>query len=270
MHYFYLVNKWNKIKNNLKDKYIFLFLDYDGTLTSISETPEKATIPVKAKMLLERLSKNPKFKIAIISGRVLRDVKNKVGLKNIIYAGNHGLELEGPKIRFKAPIPEGYKSILNQIKNRLKKKLSQVKGAFVEDKCFSLSLHYRLVDKKDIPKVKIIFHEIVILFKIQNKIRTKSGKMVFEIRPPINWDKGKAVLWLLARQCFSLRNKKQKIFPIYIGDDVTDEDAFKVLRNKGLTIFVGRPKTSYAEYFLKDTKEVIRFLKNLNSLNQKR
>jgi trehalose 6-phosphate phosphatase len=83
------------------------------------------------------------------------------------------------------------------------------------------------------------------------------GKKVLEVCPPVNWDKGKAVLWLLHNMSFS---ENTPVLPIYIGDDITDEDAFKLLKGSGLTVFVGKPKKSNAEYYIKDTNEVLSFL----------
>lgn len=262
----YLFDYWDNLKKNLINKYIIIFLDYDGTLTPIVETPKEAIISKESRDLLNRLSKSPRCRLAIISGRALKDIKNKIRLNNIIYSGNHGLEIEGPKIKFKSPVSLEYKTTLKQIKNYLSKRLSTIKGAFLEDKSLSLSLHYRLVDKKQIPLVKNIFHEATTIYLVRNKIKIKPGKMVFEIRPPIKWDKGKIVLWLLTRQQFILRGNN--IFPIYIGDDVTDEDVFGVLKNKGLTVFVGEPRVSQAKYYLKNSKEVIGFLRRILALQK--
>ncbi len=259
-------DKWDEIKNRLKDKFIFLFLDYDGTLTPIVETPDKAVISQEAKELLKKLSKNHDCKIAIISGRSLNDVKNIAGIKDIIYVGNHGLEVEGPKIRFKSSVSPGLKRILRHINNELYGKLSKMRGVFIEDKGLTLSIHYRLVDRKDISLVNNIFTETTQPYILQNKIRISCGKKVYEIRPPVEWDKGKVVLWLLARQQFA--NGIDKVLPIYIGDDVTDEDAFKAVKNKGLTVFVGKPKKSYAQYYLKNTSEVMQFLRQLMELKK--
>lgn len=263
---YYLFTKWSNLRNKLKDKFIFLFLDYDGTLAPIAEIPNKAVIPKETKEILEELSSKPNCKLAIISGRSLKDIKDKIELKDIIYAGNHGLELEGPKIKFKSPVPIAYRKILDKIKADLNKKLSLIKGAFIEDKGLSLALHYRLVDKKQTREVKTVFHESVIVSLIKNRIKVKSGKMVLEVRPPIEWDKGKVVLWLLARQRFI--SKSHDVFPIYIGDDLSDEDVFKVLKNMGLTIFVGKPKVSYANYYLRDTQQVAKFLKQISGLQR--
>jgi len=248
----------DKLIKVLEGKSLYLFLDYDGTLAPIVDKPENAFLPKETRELIINLANNDNCKIAIISGRAINDLKKRVGIKNIIYAGNHGLEIEGPKIKFKARVHPKFLSILNSIKDELAKKLSGINGAFVEDKGLTLSLHYRLVNQKHIPDVKTIFRETVITHSVGDRIRVKSGKMIFEVRPPIDWDKGKVVLWLLSRQQFI--NKNKKVLPIYIGDDITDEDAFCAIRNKGLTIFVGLPKESCAEYYLKSTQDVVKLL----------
>jgi trehalose-phosphatase len=261
----YLFKQQKAIERKLRGKYLFIFLDFDGTIAPFRETPDKAAIPLKAKILLKRISIKPGLRLAIISGRSLNDIKSKVGLKDVIYSGNHGLEIEGPKINFTSLVSPGYRMILGHIKNDLQRKTSSIRGAFVEDKGLSLSLHYRLTQKGQIARIKALFHETVAPYLIRNKIKIKPAKMVWEVRPPIAWDKGKAVLWLLSRQDFSL--PKAKIFPVYIGDDLTDEDAFKALRGKGLTVFVGRRKNSYADYYLRNTEEVARFLCFISELN---
>lgn len=260
-----LFKQWDNIQKKLKGKHIFLFLDFDGTLAPIVATPDKAILSRETKGVLKKISEDSQYRLAIISGRSLRDIKNMAGLRKIIYVGNHGFEIEGPKIKFTRYVSSEYKATLAKIKEELSKKLSNVKGFFMEDKGQTLSVHYRLVSEDNIPLVETAFHEAVILHRIKNRVKIKPGKMVFEISPPVEWDKGQVVLWLLARQRFILKNKE--IFSIYMGDDVTDEDAFKALSNKGLTVFVGKPKTSYAAYYLEDTKEVIKFLKILSNLN---
>ena len=255
---------WDKLKEELGNKYIMLFLDYDGTLTPIVDTPNKAIIPQETKRLLSSLSKKKNCRIAIISGRTLVDIKKKFGLKNIIYSGNHGFQIEGPKIKHELAVPLGYKKALQRIKTHLKEKLSGIKGVFVEDKELSLALHFRLADKRQLPFIKTVFHESIIFYLVKNKIKITPGKRILEVRPPGHWDKGKIILWLLCRQMFEL--KKENVLPIYIGDDITDEDAFKALKSKGLTVFVGKPGNSKAGYYLKNTKEVAKFLRLISDL----
>ena len=257
----YLFSHFEKLKNRLSGKFVLLFLDYDGTLTPIVETPDKAVISQNTKDLLNELSTSPRCRVAIISGRSLSDIKGLVGLKDIIYAGNHGLEIEGPKIKFESQVSPRLKSIIRHIYEDMVSKLSKIKGVLIEDKGLTISVHYRLVEKKDIQEFLSIFTEVTDTYIVRDKVKINSGKKVYEIRPPVIWDKGKVVLWLLARQQFLVG--EDKIFPIYIGDDVTDEDAFRVLKNKGLTLFVGKPNISEAQYYLENTEEVIEFMKRI-------
>ena len=259
----HLFLNWKRIEKTLRGKFISLFLDYDGTLAPIAKTPGAAVMQQKMKNLLRQLLKLPNCKIAVVSGRALRDISRRVGLKNIIYVGNHGFEIEGPKIKFKSPAPIWYKKTLEKIKAELEKALSSVEGVFIEDKGFSLSVHYRLAGKENISKVKTEFYAVLLLHELRNEVRIKTGKMVLEVQPPIPWNKGKVVLWLLGRRLFVMRNKKPKVLPIYIGDDTTDEDAFESLKDKGITIFVGKPKNTKARFYLKDTEEVADFLENI-------
>jgi len=256
----YLFSDRKKAEKELKDKFIYLFLDYDGTLAPITEIPSRAFMSKNTRRILRRLSETQNCKLVIVSGRKLTDVRKKVGLKGIVYAGNHGFEIKGPKIAFKSPVPMKYRKILEEIKVRFGKWIFDIKGLSLEDKGFSLSLHYRLVDKKEISRVKAEFYTTMIMYEVKHGIRVRQGKKIFEIRPPTDWDKGKVVLWLLAREKFALNKKNRQILPIYIGDDATDEDAFEALRGKGMTIFVGKPGKTKAEYFINNTKETVNFL----------
>jgi trehalose-phosphatase len=186
-----------------------------------------------------------------------------VGLSNIIYGGNHGLELKGPQVRFKSPVSQKHGAIITKISRGLRNKLRSIKGVLIENKGLSLSVHYRRVNDKNIPLVKAVFREATAFNLRRNEIRVRLGKMVLEVCPPVNWNKGKAVLWLLQNMSFS---GNASVMPIYIGDDVTDEDAFKVLKDLGLTIFVGKPKKSNAQYYVKDTSDVLSFLRMIIEL----
>ncbi len=260
----YLFSQLSKIKELLSNKFILLLLDYDGTLMPIVKTPSKAIIHKDTKGLLQKLSRSPYCKIGIISGRKLEDIKNIVGVDGITYVGNHGLEIQGPKIKFESQVSPRLKSIICNIATDMQERLSGIKGALIEDKGLTLSIHYRLVSKKDMPVFEKIVYEVTNPYMVSDKIKVNSGKKVYEIKPPVRWDKGKIVLWLLARQQFISGVKD--VLPIYIGDDITDEDAFKVLKRKGLTVFVGRPGNSKADYYLKNAEEVIKFLRSILNL----
>jgi len=253
----YLISVLDKIKPALANSPIFLFLDYDGTITPIRKKPALAGISNRSKQLLAKLSELPLCKLAIISGRSLKSVRQMVGLSGIIYSGNHGLEIQGPAIRFQSPASKKHKSIIRQLRRRLVADLRHIKGVLIEDKGLSLSVHYRLVAAGDRPLVKTVFGQITLPYARRKQIRIKPGKMVLEACPPIEWNKGKAVQWLLRNTAGKLRHAR---FPIYIGDDVTDEDAFKVLKNQGLSIYVGNPGKSCARYYVKSIDEVREFL----------
>jgi trehalose-phosphatase len=261
-----ILSTWSRIKKQLEKRFVYLLLDYDGTLTPIASTPEKAVLSGKIRDVLEELSGSPDCKIAVISGRSLANLKKLIGLPNIVYVGNHGYEIKGPKIDFKSPVSRRYVKALEKIKKKMGEKLRGIEGSFIEDKGFTLSVHYRLVDKKDIPLVRAIIYETTIVHEVMNDISLRPGKMVLEVRPPLGWGKGEAALWLLARQKFLLRDKRKDIMPICIGDDETDEDMFRALKSKGITISVGRRKRSRAEYYLRDTGEVYRLLKQISGI----
>lgn len=260
---YHLFSHLDKIKKLVRGKLIFIFLDYDGTLTPIVKSPDAAKLSGQTKKLLRKLSKNKICKVAIISGRQLTDIKSKVGLNGIIYSGNHGFEVSGPKIKFKVAIPGEYNRVLKKIKNQLKSKLSSIKGIFLEDKRFCVAFHYRLVDKNKIPLVESLFRKVTRPYLLKKRIKIKAGKMVFDIEPAVARDKGRVVLELIGRQ--KALSDRKGIFPVYIGDDTTDEDAFRVLKNNGLAVFVGKPKRSHAGYYLKNTKEVFKLLKTIQA-----
>ena len=150
------------------------------------------------------------------------------------------------------------KITFKKIKSELERKLKLIKGVLVEDKALSLTLHYRLVALGGLSKVFAVLRKTIYNYLKSGKIKVRNGKKSVELRPNLDWDKGKAVAWILSK--LKSRLPAKNIRPIYIGDDVTDEDAFKALGNKGISIFVGYGKSSCAKYYLKNTTEVKRTL----------
>lgn len=244
---------------------MFLFLDYDGTLAPIAKRPEMARLPKETKKILTELNSNPSFTLAIISGRSLEDVSKLVGIKGVIYAGNHGLQMKGPRLAYTNKEALRNRKLLGDIRKRLRNKISGVKGVFVEDKGLTLSVHYRLASKKDIKPLKIVLKRLLRPLIKTGKIRLTYGKMVCEIRPSAKWDKGKAVKWLLARNARARRAR----LSICVGDDRTDEDMFRAVGSRGVTVCVGRSgSSSRAGFYLRNTGEVKKFLNKLNTLKR--
>ncbi len=260
----YLFDVRDKVAHRLKSaNHILLLSDYDGTLTPIVDKPELAALPQEIRKLLRKLAKSRRYTVGIVSGRALPDLKNRVGLEGIIYAGNHGLEIEGFGSSFFEPIAEEMRPFLRMLNQALSATLRGIKGAFVEDKGLTLSVHYRTVDGTEQRKVEDAFSRITDPLRVTGKIKITRGKKVYEIRPPVDWDKGKAIAWLMAK-CREVRGRGGAL-PIYLGDDLTDEDGFKAIeRNNGVSIFVGEGSLqSVARYFLKSPEEVAQFLKML-------
>jgi len=243
-----------------------LLSDYDGTLTPIVSRPEEAILSPEVKEKLCALTQKPTSSVGIISGRSLSELKSMVAIEGIYYAGNHGLEIEGPGIKFVSQPAELAQATIKDLAQQLSAALDSIAGVIVEDKGLSLSVHYRLVKKSEETLVAETFQQVISPSLNEGKVRVSSGKKVWEVRPPIDWHKGKAVA-AITREIKALL-KLEPILTIYLGDDTTDEDAFRVIHHpEGWSIFVGGENlSSSADYFLNSTSEVDRFLSRLLEL----
>ncbi|KAG8381497.1 hypothetical protein BUALT_Bualt06G0128000 [Buddleja alternifolia] len=268
---------FEQIADKAKGKRIALFLDYDGTLSPIVDNPDCAFMSKAMRAAVSNVAKY--FPTAIISGRNRDKVYEFVGLTELYYAGSHGMDIMGP-VR---PISSDYKNcirstdkqgkevnlfqpaseflpMIDEVFKSLVEITKDIAGAKVENNKFCVSVHYRNVDEKSWTTVGQSVHEIL---KDYPRLRLTHGRKVLEVRPVLDWDKGKAVEFLL--ESLGLMNCDD-VLPIYVGDDRTDEDAFKVLRegNRGYGIIVSSvPKESNAFYSLRDPAEVMEFLKML-------
>lgn len=261
MHY--LWDNLDKITSLLQDnKTKILMLDFDGTLAPIVKSYQQAVLPSQTRQLLQNLSCKKGFYLAIISGREIKALKKKIALKNIIYGGIHGLEGEiyGKKHIF--PIPKPYLPILTEIRNRLTQLTSQFEGALIQDKKITLSLHWWAVKQNQIPFLKSGFDQILNQYKNTKLIAVINGKKVWEIRPNTDCDKGYFAK-IVTNEISKLTNSHPLVF--YIGDDQTDEDAFKRLQD-GITIRVRKNNRSKAKYYLKNTLDVFKFLTWISSI----
>jgi len=246
--------------------HVLLLADYDGTLTPIVGRPEEAVLSSGIKDKLLSLSIKPAFTVGIISGRALLEVKSLVGIEGIYYAGNHGLEIKGPGLKFIHPAAQATRSEIAALIRQLSTRLGNIEGVIIEDKGLSLSLHYRLVKDSEEHIAIETFQQLTSPLLNSGKIRVTTGKKVLEVRPPIDWDKGKALETISKK--IAERYNREQLLTIYLGDDKTDEDAFRVIHHPGgWGIFIGQENTpSCAEYFLNSTLEVETFLSELINL----
>jgi trehalose 6-phosphate phosphatase len=257
---------WREVARRIRaSRRVLLLCDYDGTLAPIVDRPELAELSKKARQLLQFLNAQRKFTVGIISGRGLDDLKERVAIDNIIYAGNHGLEIEGSAVNFINPLAEEVRPVFSLISQVLSKAFQHIKGVLVEDKGLTLSVHYRMVPEEKLDDVKTVFENVISLAQSLKQVKVTLGKRVYEIRPPVDWDKGKAIDLLIVR----LNNiaGDASTLPIFLGDDQTDEDGFKVInRYRGIPIFVGsEPGDTVARYYLSSPQEVEEFLNLLGS-----
>jgi len=246
------------IWNRLRGHDLALFLDYDGTLTPIVDQPEEARLSEEMRSLLQALARQGK--VAIVSGRDLADVQHMVGLDNLYYAGSHGFDIAGPgdlhmqQQDARKSLPE-----LDEAEDQLRQKLADMQGIKVDRKRFAIAIHYR---NARVPMETIE----AAVDEVQEKLpalRKKSGKKIFELQPDVDWDKGRAIHWLMDQ----LKLTPPQVVPMYLGDDTTDEDAFRALKDQGITICVGTEGTdTQAQYSLPAPNAVDNFLQSL--LNQ--
>ena len=233
-----------------------LFLDFDGTLSPIVESPSLAKIDPEIKNVLERLVEQPGVTVTIVSGRALDDVRERAGIEGVIYAGNHGLEIESDSICFREPNAENLRLELRHLLMQLELSVSDTPGTEIEHKGLSASVHYRRVNPELHDWLRNTVCDIV---SKSRSFACRDGKMVVEVRPRIDWHKGHAVCWILDSVL------PAHTLPLYLGDDVTDEDAFAAIPN-GIAVHVGEPSNTCASYWVPDLAGVRNFLSTLLKL----
>jgi trehalose 6-phosphate phosphatase len=231
-----------------------VFLDYDGTLTPIVSHPEDAWLPESMRQTLRSLASH--LPVAILSGRDLDDVRGRVLVDGIVYAGSHGFDIAGAG-GLRRELGAAYLPVLDEAETELREALDEIPGAQLERKHFSVAAHYRNVNEGDAFRVAQAVDAVAAR---HCQLRGMHGKKVCELLPDIDWNKGKAMLWLLETLGFEGANA----LAIYIGDDRTDEDAFCALGKRGVGIIVSdRPQVTAASYRLNNPEEVERFLSEL-------
>lgn len=251
------LSHFEQILDLIGERKPLLVLDYDGTLSPIVSDPEKAILSGDMKEKLDQLSQV--IQVAVISGRDRKDVEEKVGLGHLIYAGSHGLDMAGPG---ELEIPEKVSGeILDSLKEaagNLERKLGKVKGCLVESKKFAIAVHFRNVAEEEVAIVrKAVSEELA----KHEKLKKGTGKKILELKPAMDWHKGRAINWLFD----ALELKKESGIPLFIGDDITDEDAFASIYGQGIGILVGtHGEKTAASFALENTEEVRQFLEQLH------
>ena len=231
-----------------------VFLDYDGTLTRIVSHPEDAWLSDSMRQTLRSLA--ARVPVAILSGRDLDDVRGRVLVDGIVYAGSHGFDIAGAG-GLRRELGAAYLPVLDAAETELREALDEIPGAQLERKHFSVAAHYRNVNENETFKVALAVDAVTAKHR---ELRRMDGKKVYELLPDIDWNKGKAVLWLLE----TLGLERRNVLPIYIGDDRTDEDAFRAIEKRGVAILVSeQPQITAASYWLNNPEDVELFLQKI-------
>jgi trehalose 6-phosphate phosphatase len=255
----YKYKGWITLGNALGDldRPVFIFLDYDGTIVPIKEKPVQAKLPDSTRLLLNEIAHHPNTNMAIVSGRSMNDIRKRVKLPSLFFIANHGFEIYSKRIKWYHPIISNIVPILKKLCANYEKTFRAIHGVVIENKNITVSIHYRQLSGTSVYSLnKIIKSKLQMYSDI---LKLSAGKKVFEIKPKIDWNKGKAICKLL--EYFNVNSKP---IIIYMGDDKTDEDAFRLLPKDAFTIYVGRKISSKAKYYLRSPDEVIILLKKLN------
>ncbi|KAF8728855.1 hypothetical protein HU200_018144 [Digitaria exilis] len=267
------LDRFDALAAAAKGKQVAVFLDYDGTLSPIVEDPDNAVMTDEMREAVRGVA--ARFPTAIVSGRGRDKVFDFVGLEELYYAGSHGMDIRGPTADPNNPNGKEARSVLCQPASEFLPVISEVyaalvdkvetsiPGAKVENNKFCLSVHFRCVEES---AWGALFEQVRSVLKDYPGLRLTQGRKVLEVRPMIKWDKGKALEFLLGALGYGDDGRGDEVFPIYVGDDRTDEDAFKVLRarGQGAGILVSKfPKETCATFSLREPGEVRDFLRRL-------
>jgi trehalose-phosphatase len=250
-----------RLAERLAGRRLAVFLDYDGTLSPIVDRPEDAVISPSMREAVRALAAH--CTVAVVSGRDRPVVQELMGVDDLLVAGSHGFDIWSPAggaIEYTAGVE--HDGLIERVTARAHAELDALEGVVIERKRSSVALHYRLV--ADHARALVAQTVDALLADHAGALKVTPGKMVYELQPAIEWDKGKAVLYLLD----VLGLDRDDVVPLYLGDDATDEDAFAALSGRGIGIFVGdagdpelAARTTAAAFALRSPDEVERLLR---------
>jgi trehalose-phosphatase len=244
---------------------LLVLMDFDGTLVDLADDPDAVELRSSIRDLLRSLVLRPELTVGVISGRRLADVRRRVGLgQGVFYVGLHGFEIEGPGLRFLHDRAVETSPVIQQVARALVDPVRDLAGVRVENKELTVAVHVRGAAPAVRQRAERALREIAAPHLAGGGLRLLRGADVFEFLPDVAWTKGDAVLSIKAQveRCY-----EQPAWPIYLGDDVTDEDAFRAVAGAGgPTIVVGSGPSS-ALYRLPHPGLVERFLQELTLMS---
>jgi trehalose-phosphatase len=215
-----------------------ILMDFDGTLAEFQLDPNAVALPPSRQILLQTLGKRADLSAGVISGRRVADLRERVpATPSMFFAGLHGLEIEGPGLRFAHAAVALAAPGISLLAKDLRRAVRPLSGVFVEDKTYSVVLHVRGASKADQLHATTRFNALAEPLLAEGTVRLQPGDHVLELLPNVDWAKGDAVRAIMRHV---EAETKETIWPVYVGDDETDQDAFEEIGAKGLTIAVGK------------------------------
>ena len=266
------LQSFSSIAEKLKGKELAVFLDYDGTLTPIVSDPSAARItPAMTETISQLASRHP---TAIVTGRKIDTITSFLSLPSLYYAGSHGFDIRAPGLRHLKSVADDFLPDLGAVRDAVREGVKGVPGSLVEDNVYSISVHYRNADEDGRRRIEAVVKQA--FSGHEQRLQLLPGKMVHEIRPQMDWHKGEAVHFLLS----AMREEQQgkgggggggDWAAVCMGDDTTDEDAFRLLERdeQSVTVLVlpegGGERQTNAKYVCQQP-EVADFLQRLAQL----
>ncbi len=248
-----LLDDWGVAARRVREaRSIALILDFDGTLAPLVEDPRAAVVNRAARAALMRLAGNPGVRVSVISGRRVADLRARVAVPGVEYLGVHGGDSPG------ASLPPGVRRAVDAARAELASRFNGSTGVMIEDKGIAFAVHHRRAGALEVAHARDILGRVV--ERCEGALRVVPGDRVWEVLPREIRGKGHA-----ARRRW--RARSAGALPIYIGNDGTDEAAFRALA-AGLTARVGAVRPTHARYFLRNPAEVARFLEKLEEETQ--
>jgi len=252
------------VRERLGGRRLLLLSDFDGTLCEFQPSPETVSLEPVRRSLLDALARRPRVTVGLVSGRRLDDLRRRARIDGpVYYAGLHGLEIVGNGgTAFVHERVAETRGLLQVLARALAAHLTALGGVRLENKELSVAVHTRQASPDDRSEARRIVERIVGPHLERSTFRLLPGSSVIEIMPNIAWTKGDAVRWIRA----DVERRHGPAWPVYLGDDVTDEDAFRAIGGEGLTIIVGE-RPSAAELRLPGPPAVEAWLRGLSALD---
>ena len=238
---------------------VLLCLDFDGTLAPIVDEPDDAVMDADCRAHVAQLATNPSVEVAVISGRAIDDLRERVGLDDVVYAGNHGLELRRDDRTEVVPEAADQRDVIDGVCTAIEERTASIPDCTVEHKDVTATVHYRQVPDDSVAAVVDAVEDAVA--DVDDTLEVLAGKQIREIRPHVAWDKGR-IVDLLAEEV------PDDWETVYVGDDTTDEDAFEVVEPDGIGVLVGDERKTAASVRLADRSDVTAVLDCIQAQQQ--